>query len=300
MKNLYCNCKSLNFNELLKVNGGYSSSSGGGGSRTSYSSGNNSRSSATRSYSSSYSSSSGGSAISFSSKGANILASASNIAGKIIGTGVNSLSSALGKTIFSGVATGIASGLAGLTSSMRGGTSSSSYSTTSARGTTADPNVARISDVDSRLRTVFGAKKRAKYKLTEFDCDIYVEECLNDAGFTDFTSMWGKANQTNCDQHVQILGDKLTSKPDAGWAVVLMTEGHKVKKDDGTEKILMSHAAVVEVSKINGAVKVYQNSSAVEQISYYPSIKAFQADYGYDKFSYYQLTNTTNTTIAPF
>lgn len=298
MKNLYRNCKSLNSNELLKVNGGYSSSSGGGGSRTSYGSSNTTSYSNTRQSSSTgYSSSSGGS---FSSKGANIVASTANIASKIIGAAANPLSSALGKTIFSGVATGVASGLSGIANSIRGGSSSSSYSTTSARGTTADPNVARISDVDSRLRSVFSAEKRADYELTVFDCDIYVEECLNKAGFTDFTSMWGKAKETNCDQHVQILGDKLKSSPEAGWAVVLMTEGHKVKKDDGTEKTLMSHAAVVEVSKINGAVKVYQNSSKVEQFSYYPSIKAFQADYGYDKFSYYQLTETTNTTISPF
>ncbi len=117
--------------------------------------------------------------------------------------------------------------------------------------------------------------KKGEYDLGTFDCDIWVQETLKNLG-KDITEQWNDAKTTNVAGHEQALEGQTTNTPDNGWSVVLMTD---------SDKYSINHTGLIRVND-DGSCDLYQNSKYNPYEEHYSSVKEFENAYAYNDFDY--------------
>ena len=140
--------------------------------------------------------------------------------------------------------------------------------------------------------------KGKKYVVGEYQCDNWVQEVLTDAGFNYNDYFAGEAKDKTCEEHIKALkeGTYTTTAPtEEGVYVVLMNDGHKYTKKDGTEGTLAAHTGILVIG--DGNPYFYDNSSGnnngtggVEITKEGTTASSVMDLFGYDSF-YYQKIN---------
>lgn len=139
-------------------------------------------------------------------------------------------------------------------------------------------------------------KDGKKYVKGDYMCDDWVQEVLTDAGIDYKDYFAGEAKDKTCEDHIANLknGNKeyFTKVPtDKGVYVVLMNDGHKYTKKDGTTAVLGAHTGLLVISD-NGAYFAdnssgnYNGTGGVEKTTG-KTASSVMSQYGYDSF-YYQ------------
>ncbi len=139
---------------------------------------------------------------------------------------------------------------------------------------------------------------------SDYRCDNWVQEVLSDAGF-DYNNFYaGDAKKYTVENHISDLKesgrDYTTETPtEKGVYVVMMNDGHKYTKDDGTTGTLAAHTGILVVTDGNKGSYFIDNSSGNKNkgVDYTYGIsetnstsQAVMAKFGYDSF-YYQKAN---------
>lgn len=185
-----------------------------------------------------------------------------------------------------------------------GGATTSSSTGTGGYGTCAgggaitpssSSNNTQTESIQQKILNSINENKDKKYIIGTYQCDNWVQEVLTDAGYDYNNYFAGEAQSKTCEEHIAALkeGTYTTSTPtEAGVYVVLMNDGHKYTKSDGTTGTLAAHTGILVIG--DGNPYFYDNSSGnnnktggIEKTTGGTTSSSVMNQFGYDSF-YYQ------------
>lgn len=125
-----------------------------------------------------------------------------------------------------------------------------------------------------------------------YKCDNWVQEVLTDAKFDYNDYFAGDANRKTCEEHIKSLkaGTYTTDMPSKnGVYIVLMNNGHKYTKEDGSTGTYAAHTGILVIG--NGNPCFYDNSSGnktggVDKTIGNSTVSSVMNQFGYDSFYY--------------